>query len=182
MLNKRDTASQLLADIQSDPAHVERERALAAQEESAAERERAFLAALSKRGVSVPSLAALVEGRCPVTRDVVDSILQRLPNEPSPVFQEMLVRVLAASPVDPMEGRTLTRVFEETDSVVLRWAIANTLAEARPMGVSEWLLRSLQTEAYGKTREMLALAVARHAYDALQNEYWKLYRKDNDCA
>jgi hypothetical protein len=55
----------------------------------------------------------------------------------------------------------LTRLFETTKSESLRWAIANTLSCTQPEGVQEWILRSVQDGAYGKGREMLAIALAR---------------------
>jgi hypothetical protein len=40
-------------------------------------------------------------------------------------------------------------------------AIANTIAEARPTGITDWLLHVVQDPAYGEARQMLPLAVAR---------------------
>jgi hypothetical protein len=36
------------------------------------------------------------------------------------------------------------------------------LAEAQPIGLESWLAQAIGNPAYGKAREMLALAVARH--------------------
>ncbi len=62
---------------------------------------------------------------------------------------------------EEFDAGPLVHLFERSDSPTLRWAIANTLAETRPAGLRDWLIRALQDRHYGKAREMLALAAAR---------------------
>ena len=49
-------------------------------------------------------------------------------------------------------------------------AIANTIAEARPKGITDWLLSVVKDPAYGDARQMLTLAVARIASPQIANE------------
>jgi hypothetical protein len=43
----------------------------------------------------------------------------------------------------------------------VRWAIANAFAELRPLRLRDWLGHALTIAEYGRSREMLTLAVAR---------------------
>ena len=53
------------------------------------------------------------------------------------------------------------RRFDATSSGLLRWAIANTLAEAKPTVSDDWLAERLQTPDLGIARQMLTMALAR---------------------
>jgi hypothetical protein len=85
-----------------------------------------------------------------------------------------MVRLLAAV-YKPFDGQALTRLFDETlrqdtDKMEtehalalgdLRWAIANTIACARPLGVANWLRKTIRDPRLGQSKEMLLIAAAR---------------------
>src|SRR5437773_1475222 len=89
-------------------------------------------------------------------------------------LKEPLIRLMA-SPSKPYDGNVLTTLFDKTfegdlDQCELseaiytkgiRWAIANTIAEARPTGISDWILEKLESQTLGESKKMLLIAGGR---------------------
>ncbi len=116
--------------------------------------------ALASRGYRAASLDELVRSHAPLSHDLAAALVESLRQVSEPSLLEGIVRALGAAR-ETFDARPLAQLFEASDSSTLRWAIANTLAETRPAGLGDWLLRALQERRYGKAREMLALAAAR---------------------
>jgi hypothetical protein len=97
-----------------------------------------------------------------VPAPVVEVLVRHLGDTHDDSVRELLVRALGASAV-PFEGELLARLFEVTDSVSLRYAVANTFAQGRATGVANWVLQAVKQSEMGAARQPLALAVARLA-------------------
>jgi len=167
-ITAKDLVQQLQADPESRRRSGEREdrRALQdAQFRVVTEGLRERLAAL---GYPIDSLGKLAAEYAPLPETVTGVLLEALPLVRNISVEDVVVRALAAASA-PFDGTPLIRLFEQTASESLRGSIANTLALGRPLGVSDWILRALRTPAYGKAREMLALAAARLAPAAEAN-------------
>jgi HEAT repeat protein len=164
MKRKAMSAAEFMAELNADPAYEEKRFA---QEEAQAARGQAIAVAtaplrreLAVHGYSVTAVHELAQRYAPLPPSVVGMLLVWLPRMTDTGVQEEIVRVLAAAK-DPFPGAVLVELFEATPVELLRWAIANTIAEARPTGIAEWVAQALLDKRYGKAREMLALATAR---------------------
>ena len=126
-------------------------------------------------GNTITSLAALPLQNAPLSAAVVDILLKWLRQVEQEEIQEAIVRSLAVSGVE-FDGAILVELFENTSSDLFRWAIANTIAEARPAGITDWLLRVVSDSRYGDARQMLLLAVARLAPTSVANKVlWEVF-------
>lgn len=169
---KRISAAELMAQLQQDPEflalqeikQMERTR----QEAEFKELERPILEELQRIGVVVSSLSELPSRYAPISAEVVQILLRWIPVVTDEKIQEWLVRVLASTKV-PFDGAPLIDLFEKTKSDNLRWVIANTLSLTHPTGVTEWVLKAAINPSLGKSREMLALAVAQLAPKEIAN-------------
>ncbi len=166
------TAEELMAQLQMDPGYVQRqaERADARElrEAEVASATRPLRERLAEQGYEVSRLDQLVPEYGPLAPEVVRTLLEWLPTSEDLAVQEQIVRALAASS-SQFPGEKLAKLFDETGSETFRWAIANTIAEARPDGITDWALERLQQPSTGKAREMLTLAVARLAPPEVAN-------------
>lgn len=162
------TAKELMAELENDPEY---KAGLRAQEERLSairESEQVVIRKLEDVGVTADSLADLRRRYFRLPGEVVQVLLRSL-EYAVPQVQDEIVRTLA-SVEQPFDARALTRLFETTESDSLRWAIANTLAELRPLDVRQWLIDTLARREYGKAREMLPLAIARTASPSVANQ------------
>jgi HEAT repeat protein len=126
------------------------------------------MARLAARGCAAKSLNELTERYAPLPEPLADALVDLLPSVDHPNVREGVVRALGARRTG-FNVRPLLVLLEQTPSDSLRWAIANTLAEARPSDVASWVLQAVQDVRYGKAREMLALAAARTSAPAAAN-------------
>jgi hypothetical protein len=160
------SVDELLAQLEKDEEYVRRDteksiqRQIETSESVLIEKQiLRDLAPLIQRPVS--SLADLGRHYAPLSREVVTMLLARLSQvNQNEAIQEALVRCLAAAGVE-FNRELLTDLFEKNACESLRWAIANTITEARATGISEWIISAVQDPAYGDARQMLCLALAR---------------------
>jgi len=161
MTKKRPmTAKEFAAQLEADSAYQAK---LGQQTENAAridKAEAALIKALSSKGYPAASLEELVRTHAPLRRELADALVESLDEVSDTNVREAIVRALGSAR-EPFNVRPLADLFERADSPTLRWAIANTLAEARPTSLSDWIIDALQNQAFGKAREMLTLAAAR---------------------
>lgn len=161
---KRITAEELLNQLQRDPEFMarqaKRDRDLEQREVRSKQLVAPVLKELERLGYQVFSLEDLPRKYAPLTGEIAEVLLRWLVRIDEERVQEQIVRTLAAARAS-FDGSGLTRLFEQTKSGALRWAIANTLAEARPTGVGDWVSDALARQDYGEARQMLPLAVAR---------------------
>lgn len=159
----RLTAAEFVAQLQADPEYVaQREQHRATLAAHAARRQEMLapiLAEITASGYPAVTLDDLIHTHSPLPAAVSDILLDRLPRTDDVVVQEQLVRALGAGRGFP--AQTLLELFERTDAPLLRWAIANTLAEGRPSGAAAWLRAAVINPAYGDARQMMPLALAR---------------------
>lgn len=171
--NKTMTAAELMAKLSRDPEFVAREKSLAQEQASNVARFQTLalpiLQDLKAIEVTPTSLDRLAHEYAPLSADVVEVLMNWIPRTTDRYVQESLIRSLAATGVR-FNGKPLIEVFENTGSKGLRWAICNTIAESRPEGVTEWIIRVVQDPAYGDARQMLCLAVARLASEQTAND------------
>jgi hypothetical protein len=162
----KKTAAEFLAELGGNldlrRRERDRDRERAEREAEYARLEKPLLEQLGKIGVDAVSLADLVARHSPLRQEIVGVLRTALGQASDEGLQEAIVRALAASR-ESFPGDELLRLFESTRSETLRWAIANTLAEARPSVDFHWLADRLADPREGKAREMLTLALARRA-------------------
>ena len=119
-----------------------------------------MLQAIAAAGYPVDDLSELARAYAPLPPRLVELLLATLAGVDDELVLEQVVRALGA-PADRYDGRPLAELFDRTDSEALRWVIGNTIAEARPTEIGEWVLATLRSTELGKAREMLAVAASR---------------------
>jgi len=160
MRKKRMTAEEFAAQLRADPAYQAK---LEQQADNAAGIQKVaatLMEALSRKGYRAASLSELVRTYAPLPRDLANALIESLGQVSEANVLEAIVRAVGAAR-EEFNARPLVDLFERSDSPTLRWAIANTLAETRPAGLRDRLIRALEDRRYGKAREMLALAAER---------------------
>lgn len=166
---KSVTAEELVARLASDSKY---QAALAAQRQRAMEiqvAEEPILRALSAAGYPGEAIEDIVRRHTPLSAGLCQILLDFLQRTGELRIQETIVRSLALT-ATPFDVRPLIDLFEQTSSASLRWAIANTLAELRPLDARDWVIAALDRVEYGRAREMLPLALARIATTRVANE------------
>lgn len=162
---KSKLASEFLSELESDPEYVSRrqahELAGAAREQEIEQAGRELRERLAAIGYPVATLDEIVQRYAPLPREVVTVLLDALRRVESTAAQEQIVRALGASGVS-FSGDSLVELFNRTDSDSLRYAVANTMAEAPVTGIGLWVLQAAQDEQIGTARQLLLLAAARH--------------------
>lgn len=98
----------------------------------------------------------------PLNDKIVNILLDYLPKTSNDYLgQDTIVRFLGAVS-NRYDGRLLIEVFDNTESNDLRFAIANTIAEANPLNVNEWLEKTIKRKDLEiGAFMMLPIAVAR---------------------
>lgn len=175
------TVDEVLRAQRQNPAWVAARRK---EEEEYRRRAREFaaleqpiLADLRRFGVRVPTIGepALFRKYEPLAPQVVRLLLGWLP-EADWRLKEWLVRLLG-HPAEPYDGTVLTQVFDEVlkqdldqknleEGIALKnlgWVIGDTIAEARPYGVTDWVIRKVADPYLNRSKEMLLIALARLA-------------------
>lgn len=158
------TAAELMARLTKNPEFQERARAIEVKVEAANDAARVagepILAELAQSGVHAASIDDLVKGYAPLASHIVRILIKHLPTVEHEGLREALVRALATA-AQPFDGEPLIDVFARERSGSVRWALANSIAEARPYGLSDWIVHVVEDEHAGTAREMLIVALAR---------------------
>jgi hypothetical protein len=160
MKKKPLTAGELAAQLRQDPEYTAKVDKQARRTGDIVAAEKAATKYLENRGYPASSLSDLVNRYAPIQGELAAALVELLGTVKHPNVIESIVRALGATRYD-LDPRPLIELFESSGSESLRWAIGNTIAEARPRGVGPWVLKALSNSTYGKSREMLALAAAR---------------------
>jgi HEAT repeat protein len=114
-------------------------------------------------GYPQDSLEGFVTNRLDV-RDAVPVLLCYLPKIDDEAVKEQVVRGLTTpetKQVRPEAVSVLVEEFRKSDDHHLRWAIANALAELADEDDFDEIASLARDQRYGKSREMLALALGR---------------------
>lgn len=159
------SAAELMARLAADPQFRSQQEGQENARKQKEERNRVLLAPLMAELNSSEIEAHTLEdlkSYAPLPPKITETLLRYLPVIDDEVLQEQVVRTLGASK-EKFNGLELVKLFESSRSENLRWAIANTIAEAQPTGITGWVTTAAGNSSYGRAREMLVLAVARLA-------------------
>jgi hypothetical protein len=160
------TAAELMAKLEADPEFrkrtAEKEEQRAVRRDRLQEVERPILDELRRTGITAGSIEDMTNRYAPLAPEIVRVLLDWLPRVQDDRVREAVVRALAAAR-EPFDGTPLVNCFLRDTSGTLRWPIANTMAEARPFGIADWLCDAVKNRSYGAARQMLVLALARLA-------------------
>lgn len=154
------TAAELMASLNADAEYQDR---ASEKERSRQERQKAldqlfepYLKKLHRLGFHGDSLEQIVRVYSPLPEPVVNVLLSALAGIAEPRVLESVVRALGASE-RPFDGSALAQCFESTDDEALKWAIANTVALARPHSIDDWLLALRAMPHWNKALRELGL-------------------------
>lgn len=154
------TAGELNERLAKDAEYQARLAAQDAHAELIRRQEEPLLEELRYVGATADSLEDMVKKYAPLPAEISSVLLGYLDAPLAPGLIEAIVRALGAAG-EPFDPSPLRDLFESTQSDLLRWAIANTLAELRPLGLRDWLAATIVKSELGTSRQMLTLAVAR---------------------
>jgi hypothetical protein len=120
----------------------------------------------------------VVQNSFKLTPEMVSFILEwipRLTNKHG--SQECLVRALKRS-TKPVDGAVLMDLFDKEDSsFYLKWAIGNTIALVKVLGVEQWIKEKLSPDRYAKENEMLVWGLGKYFdYDTAIAMLKKLFK------
>ena len=161
----RETAAELLARVQADPAwgRVDGEREAKRQELARRHKLAAapVIEDLEQAGFSVDSLDELRHTRT-TYRAAVPVLLKWLPVVPDAAVKESIVRALSVPWAKPAAAGPLIAEFRNSSdpSSGLKWAIGNALAVVADDTVFSEVSELVRDRRNGKAREMLALALS----------------------
>jgi hypothetical protein len=161
------TVEQWLAELRRDPEFAARERDREKRQAQLAEEyaqlERPILEELAELGIDVESLGQSqnLKAYMPFPDEIVQVFLRWLPKAHERI-QVTLAHLLAAAK-NPFQGHALAETFTKTSSSEVRWQLADTIAQTRPTGITDWVVQAFTNPSYGSSRQMLAVAVARLA-------------------
>lgn len=160
------TAIELETRLKQDPAFparqaaVERERAL--YWAGFSELQQPILEDFWSHGISLTLLGDALTRSVPLGPEIVELMLKWIGLTSDTRIGYWLVRPLVVVE-ERFDGKPLTVLFERTSDDSLRWQIGNVMTESRPFGITDWLIRAVENQAYGDGRQMLVLALARLA-------------------
>jgi hypothetical protein len=156
------TAAEFAAQLATNPEYQAGIAAQAARAAAIEAEAQPIVADLRAAGFSVSSVGELRLRYMPLPGTAVGILLRWLPRVTAAPLQDAIARDLA-NVTEPFNVQPLIALFERTSSESLRWSIANTLAELRPLDARGWIIQALERPEYGRAREMLLLALARIA-------------------
>jgi hypothetical protein len=160
------TAAELMAKLDADPdfqkRRAEKQRRRAVKHERLRNAAQPILDELQSMGIVVASIGEMTQHFAPLPPQIVQVLLDWLPRVGEDRLKESIIRALGAAK-EPFDGRPLVDVFLNDKSGTLRWPIANTMAYARPFGVTDWIVEAVKNRRFGSARQMLMLALARLA-------------------
>lgn len=122
-----------------------------------------IIAELRQLGIQISSLAELVSQSIDY-REAIPVLLKWLQRVENAEVKETLVRALTTKWGKPIAARPLIEEFVKaplSDELGLKWAIANALAEVADESVFDEVVQLAQDKRHARSREMLALALAR---------------------
>lgn len=157
------TAAELMQQLEGDSEYQAK---MAKQQQKQTELEKQYQSDATPllqelAAISVDEdLYGLAQKYGPLSDEIVEILLSWLPVSTNERVLEGIVRSLAL-PRNPYDGTALAQLFDKTNSDTLRWIIANTIAEARPLSINEWLTETARNASYGDARQMLIVAVGR---------------------
>ncbi|MGO8753387.1 MAG: hypothetical protein ACLQNE_46215 [Thermoguttaceae bacterium] len=154
------TAGEITADPEFQERQAETYRKLAERQAAFAVIERPIMDELRKVGVAAASVDEMVKGYAPLSPQIVQVLLDWLPRVQEDRIKESMIRALGAAK-EPFDGRPLADCFMHDTSETLRWPIANSMAIARPLEISDWLVEAVKNRLFGSARQMLVLALAK---------------------
>jgi hypothetical protein len=139
------TAEELIEKLEADPEYrarkERRDEKFRRLREKYAQLDRPIVESLANLGFHVDSFDEIVKKFAPLPKPIVDVLLRALEECKDWKQREALARALGTAK-EPFDGRILTRLYDETWDCGLQFAIANTIALARPHSIQEWIEKS----------------------------------------
>ncbi len=147
-------AQELMAELNSNPDFLrrkaEKEQRRKEREEHFGAMERPIVDQVRARGFDASSITEAVKRYSPLPDEIVAVFLNGVENSADLKLLETLIRGLGAA-AHPFDGRPLVKCYETFKDDNLRWAIANTIALARPHSIDDWIEDALHNPVLGKT-------------------------------
>lgn len=163
--NRPVTAKELLLRLQQDPAYLQRRAEKEAQRlqivEVNARDSLPVLADLEKAGYKLNWISDLYQQEAPYT-DAIPILLSWLPRIDNKDIKETIVRALSVPWTPPSAAALLIEEFkrvQDSTDIRLRWAIGNALSVIADDNAFTGVAALAQDKQYGRTREMVALAL-----------------------
>jgi hypothetical protein len=152
------SAKDLMAELESDPQY---QRRIAEKNERLKDLEskydllsRPVLDKLRAEGFDSDSIEGIVKKYSPLPEEVISVLIEGVASSLDARHSERLVRALGAAG-KPFEGTALAVKFDETSDISLKWAIANTIALARPHSIDKWIENAPEQSFLKKTLDNL---------------------------
>ena len=165
------TAAELIAELQKDPAYNMRARQREAEQrrnvDDYARAAAPLLQDLAAHGIQIKAVAELRSKRESFLT-ALPFLLKWLPVITQPQVRSDLVNTLATPWASPVAAKPLIKEFkrEAADSdESIRWAIGNALSFVADDSVREAVTDLVCDKRYGRSREMLAVALANMSPD-----------------
>lgn len=139
------SAEEFMAELENDPDYLrrrmERDVKFRHLHDKYTELARPILDKLRAVGIEAESIEALVKTYAPLSTQIVSILLEQIESNQDARHCESIVRALGAAQ-SPFDGHRLSACYDSTNDESLRWAIANTIALARPHSIEQWIDRA----------------------------------------
>lgn len=161
----RKSAAELMAELRQDPEYRDRVRRREEQQqrnaESYARAAEPVLRDLAAKGFHVRTIGELRQSKAEY-RSAVTTLVHWLPRVSDSQVKEDIVRALSVPWAAPQATKVLIKEFRQAEDATgtgLRWTIASGLAAVADESVMDDLVHLVLDRQYGRSREMLALAL-----------------------
>ena len=158
------TAEEIVNRLENDPeyqkemAEIEKKRNVEIELSAIAFRK--VQEDLEKINVKADSIRDLIKKHAPFSNDIVVILIKWIPVIERVNIQDGLIRALCVTKL-PFDGKILVELFEKDspDADRIRWSICNTIAFGQVSGINDWIIKTIQNNTYGQSREMLCYAL-----------------------
>ncbi|MCP4138527.1 MAG: HEAT repeat domain-containing protein [bacterium] len=165
---KSMTAQEFLDQKQNDPEYQamlkKKEEEFAARGRELDEMYEPILKDIRKAGYRINDIDDILSetgqamGLVPVSSEIVNIILAKLPQLSDIGALDWLVRIVGATRT-PYKADALIELFDKTESVDLKWIIGNTFSLTEPENIYPWIMEKVRDKSLGPARQMLVVAL-----------------------
>lgn len=154
MKKRRQTAEELMAELQSNPKYRRRMKQKQRDQQKRWKQIDDELAPvickLNECGCQGASVGEIVRRHAPLPGDAVEILLNSLDVLRNDRAVETIVRALGATRVR-FDGRPLVQKFQSTADEAVKWAIVNTISLTKPHFINEWIEQLLMNDYWKQT-------------------------------
>jgi len=155
---RSETAAEFKARLEQDSNYrairARKEERFRKLSEKYAELERPLLDKLRLHGYEANSIVDLIKKYSPLSIPLVETLLVSIDDCTDDRIKEWIIRALAMAK-QPFDGTKLSKLYDNTNNVQLKWVIANTVASSKPHSIDEWLEKAKQDSYLRTTLEQL---------------------------